>query len=174
MAPNSEPRRKVCLNSSPLLLRNERRWTRWDGDRLGCKLARITCIGSRACVPGQGVSDKEGHKIHKENTRFLYIEAHNDWDEFTENWQQEVNQLTKAIQGLIKPLIIDPPPKILLDRRGLVNCKTIKKVVLEEALQRAAAEQVTMDAPISTVHKAGLVLSFLKGSRLRGGPSRFA
>ena len=42
------------------------------------------------------------------NTRFLYIEAHNDWDEFTESWQQEVNQLMKAIQGLINPLIIDP------------------------------------------------------------------
>ena len=45
-----------------------------------------------------------------------------------------------------------------------IASKTIKKVLLEEALQRAVAEQVTMDAPISTVHKAGLVLSFLKGN----------
>ena len=60
------------------------------------------------CVVGWGISDKEGRKIRKENARFLYIEAHNDWDEFRENWQPEVNQLMKAIQGLINPLIIDP------------------------------------------------------------------
>ena len=70
------------------------------------------------CVLEWGVSDKEGHKIHKENTRFLYIEAHNDWDEFTENWQQEVNQLMKAIQGLINPLIIDPLPKDIAGSAG--------------------------------------------------------
>ena len=51
-------------------------------------------------------------------TRYLYILALNEWHDFyTESYQKEVNQLMIAIKGLIKPLIIDRPPQIVLNQR---------------------------------------------------------
>ena len=106
------------------------------------------------CPMEWSISDYHGTKVRLENTRYLYIEALNDWHGFyTESYQKEVNQLMIAIKGLIEPLIIDRPPQIVLNQRKNVKHRRIGKVKLEEALQKAVDEQ----AGDSRVHGDGVV-----------------
>ena len=107
---------------------------------------RITCnkVGAigRLDYPGVvcsltwGITDCEDN-VRKANTRYLYVQATRDWHMYEENWQPEVNRLMEAICLLIYPLIIDAPTKHTLNRRENATRWYVKKVSLQEALQKA-------------------------------------
>ena len=85
-----------------------------------------------------GITDLMDNGKRKSQTRYLYVQAlSGGCEQFTENWQPEVNKLLGQIKTIISPLIVDEPHKDDLNRLRNTTNEWIDKVSLEEALARA-------------------------------------
>ena len=85
-----------------------------------------------------GITDCMRNGVRKSQTRCLYVVAlSGGGDEYTQNWQPEVNKLLGQIKTIISPLIVDEPHKDDLNRLRKTTNQWIDKVSLEEALERA-------------------------------------